>query len=376
MPKKDWMIKDSELDDDQLLFMDAMLDKSCIVSGCAGSGKSVLALHKALQIQTQKGVDYRVIVFTKALCHYMNAGRVQLGLKKPFSYYEEWRWKKELKHYANGVVYPVYSRDTQGNKIPHMPSADYVIVDEIQDFTKDEVLEFIAAAKKNFFFFGDTAQSVYEGIKNTLSVSDIPEVLPPELKVATFNLYRNHRLPLPVARVVQHVGVDLGPFVEHSYKSPEKEMPYFLSYPTRTAQLEAIHQRILEKNLTDAAILLPDNKLVEEVYDFLREKGNYEVRYTDKKNFRNSEDNLDFSSENPKIMTYHSAKGLQFGDVFIPYVETFDGSREDKRKELYVAMTRTYRNLYLLYSGELTSLLAQIPSNLYRASLRKIVQDL
>lgn len=75
-------------------------------------------------------------------------------------------------------------------------------------------------------------------------------------------------------------------------------------------------------------------------------------------------------------MTYHSAKGLQFGDVFIPYVETFDGSREDKRKELYVAMTRTYRNLYLLYSGELTSLLAKIPSNLYRASLRKIVQDL
>ena len=33
------------------------------------------------------------------------------------------------------------------------PSADYIIVDEIQDFSRDEVNEFINAAKKCFFFF-------------------------------------------------------------------------------------------------------------------------------------------------------------------------------------------------------------------------------
>ena len=42
--KKDWMIKESELDDDQIKVLTATLDKSCVISGCAGSGKSVLPL--------------------------------------------------------------------------------------------------------------------------------------------------------------------------------------------------------------------------------------------------------------------------------------------------------------------------------------------
>ena len=49
MAKKDWMVKESDLekDDYEYQVLHAVLDKSCIVSGCAGSGKSVLALIKA-----------------------------------------------------------------------------------------------------------------------------------------------------------------------------------------------------------------------------------------------------------------------------------------------------------------------------------------
>ena len=72
--KKDWMIRESELDDDQIKVLMATLNKSCIVFGCAGSGKSVLALIKAQRIQRELGEDYQIIVFTRALCGYMNAG--------------------------------------------------------------------------------------------------------------------------------------------------------------------------------------------------------------------------------------------------------------------------------------------------------------
>lgn len=152
MAKKDWMLTESELDDDQLRVLNAIIDKSCIVEGCAGSGKSVLALIKAQRIQKERGDNYQIIVFTKALCRYMNAGREELGLHNEFRYYEEWRWKKYLKHYANGLSFMVYEKDSNDNKIPFMPSADYVIVDEIQDFTKAEILEFIKATKKTFTF--------------------------------------------------------------------------------------------------------------------------------------------------------------------------------------------------------------------------------
>ena len=144
--KKDWMIVESELDADQIRILTATLDRSCIVEGCAGSGKSILALIKAQRIQKERGNNYRVIVFTKALCRYMNTGRVALGLTRDFEYY--YRWSKS-KH-----------------------PADYIIVDEIQDFSKEEIEEFIDATNKHFFFFGDTAQSLYDGIPQ----KDIPNL--------------------------------------------------------------------------------------------------------------------------------------------------------------------------------------------------------
>lgn len=136
MAKKDWMLTESELDDDQLLVLNATLDKSCIVEGCAGSGKSVLALIKAQRIQKERGDNYEIIVFTKALCRYMNAGRQQLGLHNNFIYF--WQWEN----------------------IKGKPHADYVIVDEIQDFDSNEIKEIINAADKNFFSLA-TQHSLY-----------------------------------------------------------------------------------------------------------------------------------------------------------------------------------------------------------------------
>ena len=201
MAKKDWMIIESELDEDQIKVLMATNDKSCLVSGCAGSGKSVLALIKAQRIQKEKGDNYQIIVYTKALCNYMNAGREILGLHNDFYFHEEWRWKKALKRYANGQSFMVYLRDDNGNKVPNMPKADYVIVDEIQDFTQDEIKEFIAATNKNFFFFGDTAQSIYDGLKNTMPVNGINRLFPYDKEPKNFSLYRNYRLPVPAARV-------------------------------------------------------------------------------------------------------------------------------------------------------------------------------
>ena len=155
------MILESDIDDDaQLKVLNATHDKSCIVDGCAGSGKSILALIKAKQIQKERGSNYKIIVFTKALCNYMNSGKQELGLNNDFYYYEEWKYQRERRG-----KYMVYSRDENGKKIPYMPTADYIIVDEIQDFTAEEIEEFVNATNKSFFFFGDTAQSLYDSLK-------------------------------------------------------------------------------------------------------------------------------------------------------------------------------------------------------------------
>ena len=349
------MIKESELDEDQIKVLMATLDKSCIVAGCAGSGKSILALVKAQRIQKERGNNYKVIVFTKALCHYMNIGGTELGLNNEIYYY--WLWKNRM----------------------NCASADYIIVDEIQDFDKNEIAEFISATNKNFFFFGDTAQSIYEGLKSTVPVDDIRlEMSLPCSKAKNFELFRNYRLPLPVAKVAYKVGVDVGAFDEKTYKSPETAMPRFIKYDSQKNQIEAIHRIIDKNNLEDVAILLPHNEDVFNMFSQLSALGgNYEMKYNDK-DWTNNKDTLDFDSTNPKIMTYHSAKGLQFEAVFLPFIENFeeiDDFGKSSRKALYVAMTRTYRYLYIMYTDSLPSPLSDIDKNLYKENEVDTVED-
>ena len=350
MAKKDWMIIESELDEDQIKVLMATLDKSCVVSGCAGSGKSVLALIKAQRIQKEKGDDYQIIVFTKALCKYMNSGRETLGLKKDFTYYWVWENRKGK------------------------PCSRYIIVDEIQDFTKEEIFEFINSTKSNYFFFGDTAQSIYGGLKDTLPVDEISTLVAREKRPKSFELYRNYRLPIPVARFVQYIGIDLDGFDEDTYKSKENEPPRLIKYSSFNEQVKAISRIINDQELKDVAILLPHNSLVDTFFDQLTNIGlNCELR-------SKTRDTLNFDTANPKITTYHSAKGLQFETVFLPDLHELEGDTEDRiessQKALYVAVTRTYRFVYLMYSDALPSHLSRIPCELYQSTEINNVDDI
>jgi superfamily I DNA/RNA helicase len=96
-------------------------------------------------------------------------------------------------------------------------------------------------------------------------------------------------------------------------------------------------------------------------------------------NFPNSIDTLDMSTFNPKIMTYHSAKGLQFENVFIPWVSESDKKSflSTHRTALYVAMTRTYRNLFIMHTGSfLPHPLAFIPKEMYLTTMTDNVEDM
>lgn len=348
MAKKDWMVSQADLDDDQLRVLQAVLNKSCIVTGCAGSGKSVLALIKAQRVQKEKGDDYQIIVFTKALCGYMNAGRKELGIKNDFTYH--WHWKHRL----------------------GCPQSQYVIVDEIQDFSKDEIQEFVSATKSNFFFFGDTAQSLYSGLKTDIipveRIASLPCVANQNYK--TFELYRNYRLPLPVARIAHYINLeDQDAFDETIYKSKETAVPFLWKFPDLDSQISQIAQILKnDSSKTDVAILVPRKAMVKSVCELLANYGvKYECRYGNNDDWRQSVDTLNFNTTNPKVMTYHSAKGLQFETVFIPNIQPLDYSHsESDQRALYVAMTRTYRYLYLMYSGYLPEPLSDVPSDLFR----------
>jgi superfamily I DNA/RNA helicase len=51
------------------------------------------------------------------------------------------------------------------------------------------------------------------------------------------------------------------------------------------------------------------------------------------------------------LMTYHSSKGLDFDNVFLPFLNTHFSIRSNAETLFMVAMTRSRKNLYLTYFG-------------------------
>ncbi len=330
-------ISEENMDDDQLDLIEKTLDKSMLVSGCAGSGKSVIAFKKAQQIY-EKGGDVILIVYTKSLNKYISHG-LHSGAGNMRFYYH-WQWKNL-----------------------GMPKADYIIVDEIQDFSRQEIGEFVAATRKNYFFFGDTAQSIYNFLhKGTLTIDEISALT----GIDPLYLYNNYRLPRAVAQITQtYVSIDGNAYSEKMYKSKVKSMPYILKLPDIQTQCATI-MRIYQKVPSDSVgILVPNNELVLALMDELS-ANNFvcEFKYARNQNDSTSRDTLNFASKHPKLMTYHSAKGLQFETVILPM---YSGAQTDTaRKALYVAMTRTYRHLYILYATDtLAEPLNIVPAHLY-----------
>ena len=219
---KAFNVEKESMDDEQLDLIGDTIDKSMIVAGCAGSGKSVIAMYKAQQILESKG-DVILIAYTKSLNRYMRQGK-ENSLDERFFYH--WQWID------------------QG-----MPKADYIIVDEIQDFDREEIMQFINAARKCFFFFGDTAQSIYRAFgKETLTIDQISSMT--GIKVS--RLYNNYRLPKPIAKITQeYLGLteedNVRKYSESLYLSKENALPVFVECHSRQEQIDCIIS-IIRKN--------------------------------------------------------------------------------------------------------------------------------
>lgn len=334
MAKRSFYVKDSELDDYQVRVINKKTDKSYIVKGCAGSGKSILALWKAKQIQDEHRGSYMYIVFTKALMQYMADGIKEVGISQRNVDYH-WHWVNRA----------------------GCPSADYIIVDEAQDFSKEDIELFRSRARKALLLYGDSAQQLYtfKQDKKTVSMEDIQYFT----KYPVEQLVFNHRLPKKVARVAQYLNSE-NDELEERCTDEGTEKPKILEYPTIEKQYDAIIKLIQNKHMEDVGILFRHNDGVEEAYNYFKEHGiDVEAKFG---RFMD----LDFTSDNPKMMTYHSSKGLQFENVFIPECTVDD---DENRNPLYVAVTRTYRSLYIMHSGNLSSLFDDVPEDLYDTSL-------
>ena len=293
-------------------------------------------------------------------------------------------FKSAFKEIGVNVTVETYFRFMKGNN-----HYDYILCDEVQDLTP-RILQEMKSRGTHVVVAGDSNQSIYERDpqwqEDTVTPSEIGRLIDGD----SFELGIIHRLSRSIIDAVQRFLPRMNIFSAKrdmtksdteirlcEAPSEEKEVAYVMEQATKAV------------NVGDtAAILIPSaQKIIYFVNLVLRHAGKSAWE-----GVTNQYGRTDFGamntylkangvkiqyvgngygsfSENDRriiLMTYHSAKGLDFENVFIPFANNnlYINSDESMAKTLFmVAMTRARKNLYISYFGYPSDYLNAFKSN-------------
>ena len=362
-----WMIPINNLDAIQLRILDEIAENNDVthwVSGYAGSGKTIVIAH-AIERLVRKSRSSKIcfLTYTHALKDLVHSGLSDTAKTKV-------------------IIQTIDAFSATRDKF------DFILVDEIQDI-KESDIERIFNRAKYVIAAGDPEQSIYLG---RVDPNELKRLLGGAkkhtlkhingLSLKTFQMATEI---LPTAKYI--AGANLHGLGENAkvIKETNKKSEFLKVYKEAT-RISAVEQ--------PCAILFPMHG---QIYEFAKtiandngwgippekvERGRI-TDYTDFNEFFELHDSpLRFlgsnngslpESDDSKIiylMTYHSAKGLHFNNVFLPDLTSevnldakwaHFSKEEHERRHFFVALTRCIENLYLSYHGQPHYLFEELP---------------
>lgn len=349
-----WIVPINKLDKQQSEFIDKVdIDRKNIwIKGFPGSGKSVLLAHTIRKIKSEKSnATILVVVFTHALIKMFEEAFREMG-------------------YSVQVV-------TFYDFMKSYGSYDYILSDEVQDLTPS-VLSAMNQRAKHVIVAGDSNQSIYECDPQNKEATVLPSQISMLLQSNEYELNIIHRLTSSIISAVQRFlprtniftakreanKVDTQVRLCNAY-SEDEEIRYIIREAKKAvnvgetaAVLIPTQDKIME--FIQTAIELEDEEPWEIVTNKWGKTDYYLLnRYLSSKGIPlqyvgNRYGDFSEGSRKITVMTYHSAKGLDFDNVFMPFLNRslYIVPDETRSKTLFmVAMTRSRNNLYLTYSG-------------------------
>ena len=356
-----WMIPYDKLDTAQKDFVDGYTSGNTWVLGYAGSGKSILLVHLLKRLkddsdQHHKGKTFGVVAFTTALGDLFRTGFKELGI--------------------SGV--PIMTQFELKKKPQYF---DYLFCDEIQDMSP-ETLAMVKSSARNVISAGDSNQSIYgkDLLTNTPTIQgDQPVSVLGASKKELNIIYRLTQSVIEAVKsLMPHLSrnwtakqdltkVDVQIELREAI-SKENECTFIYddakkccSRGERTVVLIPRHDQILYfvntilKHQGKQPWRTVVNDWSKPDYDIMNaflEKQGIPMMY-----IGNRYGSLSEAQRQDKIiiMTYSSSKGLDFENVYMPFVEkglfiTQDAKLD--RATFMVAMTRSSHFLTLTYTDQ------------------------
>jgi len=356
-----WMIREDQLDPEQREFINVESKKTgnIWVKGFAGSGKSVLLIHSLMStLQKEPNAKVAVVVYTRSLIDMFENGIEEL---KP--YYKVNR-DIPVKTYYEFV------------DIDNL-SYDYIFCDEVQDLPS-KVLYAMNNRARKVIVAGDSNQSIFdedpkwrEPVVNPSQVGDI-------INARAFTLNMVHRLTKSIINAVQKLIPSMNIWGAKRDLTKQDVNIRLCEASSEQEEVKYIYQEALKgANVGDTSVILfPTTNSITKFANLVLST-NGKTQWSEKKNNYGRPDygdlNRHFKSNGIKLqfigsgygalknaeqnkeailMTYHSSKGLDFDNVFLPFLNTHFYLHPSNAETLFmVAMTRSRKNLFLTYYG-------------------------
>ncbi len=352
-----WMIREDKLDDDQKDFINIESKKTGNIwlKGFAGSGKSVLLVHSLKEIlKREPNAKIAVVVYTRSLIDMFKTGMKELGIPAiiPVMTYIEFV-DKNSSHY------------------------DYIFCDEVQDLPS-RVLHAMSNRAGKVVVAGDSNQSIYDTDPRWNEAVVNPDEVGEIIKARAYPLNTIHRLTRSIIAAVQKLLPSMNIWGSKRDMTKQDVDIRLCEATSENEEAKYIYQEAQKGTAVGdtCVVLFPTNNLIQKFADLVlmaNNKPSWTVKnnnwgkpdYSDlNRHFKKNEIKIQFigsgygslkdavQNKDAILMSYYSAKGLDFDNVFLPFLNNNFYLHPSNAETLFmVAMTRSRKNLYLSYFG-------------------------
>ncbi len=367
-----WLIPRDELTPEQLRAIELSPNENRVVFGAPGSGKTQVLLYRARYLMDTWKVApdrFRIFVFTNVLKHYIRSALHLLDLPEDcVMTFDSWCIDFYRNNIQGQLPWDQEQRSPDFTKIrlrvlerlggnrpsttsrffrqlwhnpSHSPMYDFVLVDEGQDLdgTSFEILRAIA---RHITVCIDHKQQIYEHGSTKQDI--LAKLGLNQVNMSLLEAFRCCPFIVKLSAKLIEDAKEREAYLNQSRTfQTEREAPllYLASdfEDEKRRLIEILRVRSLNQN-ESVAILLPKRNQVYGFAQGIREVG-IDVE-TPKE--------MDFTNNIPKIMPYHSAKGLTFDTVLLPRLVRSSFSKVDDSRILrllFVGISRATRWVYL-----------------------------
>jgi hypothetical protein len=348
-----------------------------LIHGPAGSGKTMLLIYRAVQLQAAARPDKPILVlcYNKALADRIDSTLRLKGVGPSVQVRTFHSWASELvRTYQLGRVdylkaderFEALARLACGGIASfRVPQGQYtaLLIDEAHDLADEWIaaaVKMVDPATKSLLVLYDDAQSIYQKARRKLSFAKLGVEARGRTEILKIN-YRNTRevlaLALEVARPILQArdsgdGDDV-PLVLPDSAGRSGPVPTFRKFASIEAELLGVVDKVkalqAEGRQPRETVVIARNWWPLEKLRSLMETAGIAAALT--KDLRRGDVR---SSDAVTLTTFHSSKGLEFPAVLLISIDMLNMNQEQSADEvrlLYVGMTRATHELHLSASG-------------------------